>query len=646
MSKKVLLAITLIISGLSSAQSPDQRMEGNLRLSDVPPVDLRDKELLRPYLEARTGTSFGWLPHGDGLLIGTRFGDTQQLHKISQPLGARTQLSFDAEPVLSAVVNFNIRSPAAIYARDTGGDEQYQFYLYDFLSQQTQLLTEGPSTRNESAVFAPDGFQFAYSRTNAEGGYQIRIGDIRKPGKSEVVFSAKDAWYVTDIAPDGNRVLLQNRRSILDATLIELNLKTAAKKVIGPDKGASLGQAQYSIDGKSVYFLSDLGGQFTQLHRYQFKDKKITQIGTPILRDVEEFSFNADETMVALNLNFDGNSELQILQLKDGALLAKSAARPGVIRGIQFHPRENWVSMSLSGGQTPGDVFVFDVINQKMTRWSSHELGGLRAQDLVLPSLIDFVGGADETAYRVEAWLYKPTSPGPHPVLVIVHGGPESQSRPGFDAWAQFLVRELGIAVVLPNVRGSSGYGRTFLQMDDGVKRVDSVDDLRGLLDWVKQDASLDSKRVAIMGGSYGGFMTLAGLASYSKDFVAGISIVGISDLGSFLRNTSNYRRDLRRAEYGDERDPKIQAAFAAVSPLLRAKQITVPLFVIQGANDPRVPASEADQIVSAVRANGKSVWAMTAQDEGHGFRKKANVDRMRLAITAFLRKHLLSPTP
>jgi dipeptidyl aminopeptidase/acylaminoacyl peptidase len=200
--------------------------------------------------------------------------------------------------------------------------------------------------------------------------------------------------------------------------------------------------------------------------------------------------------------------------------------------------------------------------------------------------------------------------------------------------------------VVLPNVRGSSGYGRTFLQMDDGVKRVDAVNDLHGLLDWISHQPSLDRKRVAIMGGSYGGFMTLAALASFPKEFIAGISVVGISDLTTFLRNTSNYRRDLRRAEYGDERDPKIQAAFDAVSPLRRAKLISVPLFVIQGANDPRVPESEATQIVSAVRANGKDVWSMTAQDEGHGFRKKANVDRMRLAVTAFLRQHLLAPAP
>lgn len=621
-------------------------MEGNLRLSDVPAVDLHDQALLKPYLDARVGTSFGWLPHGDGLLIGTRFANTQQLHKLQQPMGARTQLSFDAEPVLTAVVNFNVRTPAAIYARDTGGDEQYQLYCYDFLSQKTTLLSEGPSTRNESAVFAPDGFQFAYSRTNAEGGYQIRIGDIRKPGQTKVVFRAKDAWFVADIAPDGQRVLLQNRRSILDSTLVELNLKTHRRQVIGKEKGSSGGQAQYSIDGKSVYFLSDLGQQFAQLNRYDFATKKLRQIGPSMLREVDEFSFNADESIVALNVNFDGNSELHVYQVKDNSLLARTAARPGVIRDLQFHPTENWISMTLSGGQTPGDAFVFDLASQKMTRWTAHELGGLRAQDMQLPTLVHFVGGKDDTLYRIEAWLYQPNSPGPHPVLAIVHGGPESQSRPSFDAWVQFLVRELGIAVVLPNVRGSTGYGRTFLQLDDGVKRVDSVADLEGMLTWIKQQPTLDGKRVAIMGGSYGGFMTLAGLASYAKDFVAGISIVGISDLGSFLRNTSNYRRDLRRAEYGDERDPKVQAAFAAVSPLLRAKDITVPLFVIQGANDPRVPASEADQIVAAVRANGKKVWAMTAQDEGHGFRKKANVDRMRVAITAFLRQHLLAPAP
>jgi len=642
-------ALLLACNSLGAAEI-ERSIEGALQLENVPSIQADDAKAMRPYLEARSGVVYGWLPHGDGALIGTRFGDTQQLHSVRAPMGARTQLTFEQEPILSAIINHNTAAPAMIYARDTGGNEQFQLYSYNLLINETTLLTEGPGTRNESPAYAPDGFQFAYTRINANGQYQIRFGDTRESGKTRVVFTpaandARGTWYVHDVARGGEKLLLQNYASILDSNLVEFDVKTKKRLAITAAKGVGAREARYAPDGKSVFYLSDAGKDYVQLFRFDLATKKSTQISPYMLHDIEEYSFNVDASQVALNVNLDGSSEVQVYKLSDMSKpIATAAAKPSVISGLSFHPRKNLVLMSLSSAQVAGDAFVLDTATSEITPWTKHEMGGLASSSMVLPERIQYVGGKDKTIYNVQAFAYRPRSSGPHPVLILIHGGPESQARPNFDAWIQFLVNEMRIAVIVPNVRGSTGYGRLFTQMDDGVKRGDSVGDIGSLLDWIATQPEFDAKRVALMGGSYGGFMTLAGLVRYSERLVGGVNTVGISDLTTFLQNTSNYRRDLRRAEYGDERVPAIKAFFDTISPLKNASKIKAPLMVIQGANDPRVPASEASQIASAVRANGKAVWTITATDEGHGFKKKANVDRTRLAVAAFLRQHLLAP--
>ena len=645
------LALALLLGSNQLAAAEIKRStEGALQLENVPAALQSDAKALRPYLESRSGVVFGWLPHGDGALIGTRFSDSQQLHAVRAPMGARTQLTFEQEPILSAIINHNTGAPGMIYARDTGGDEQFQLYSYNLLINETALLTEGASTRNERPVFAPDGFQFAYTRTDASGKYQVRMGDTREPGKTRLVFAspaseARGTWYVTDIAEGGEKLLMQNFASVLDSNLVEYDLKTKKQLAISAARGVAARDAHYAPDGKSVFYLSDAGKEYVQLFRFDLATKKSTQLSVHMLHDISDFSLNSDASQVALNVNIDGSSEVQVYNLSDMSKpIASAAAKPGVISGMSFHPRLNRVLMALSSAQVAGDAFVLDTATSEITPWTKHEMGGLKPSDMVLPERIQYVGGSGKTAYNVQAFAYRPRSAGPHPVVVLIHGGPESQSRPNFDAWVQYLVAELKIAVIAPNVRGSTGYGRLFTQMDDGVKRGDSVTDIGSLLDWIATQPEFNVKRVALMGGSYGGFMTLAGLVRYSDRLAGGVNTVGISDIGTFLKNTSNYRRDLRRAEYGDERVPEIAKFFGSISPLLNADKIKAPLMVIQGANDPRVPASEATQIAAAVRANGKDVWTITATDEGHGFKKKSNIDRTRLAVAAFLRQHLLAP--
>ncbi len=243
-------------------------------------------------------------------------------------------------------------------------------------------------------------------------------------------------------------------------------------------------------------------------------------------------------------------------------------------------------------------------------------------------------------ARLLSAFVYRPhTAPGPCPVVIDIHGGPESQYRPGWDPFLQFLVNELGYAVVAPNVRGSSGYGKTFLALDNGVLREDAVRDIGSLLVWIGAQRDFDRARVSVMGGSYGGYMALAALVSYGERLRGGIDVVGISNFVTFLRNTAPYRRDLRRAEYGDERDTAMRVFLERISPLTNAGRIRKPLLVVAGLNDPRVPASESEQLVWRVRAAGGEVWYLAAKDEGHGFRKKANRDVYLETAASFLQQ-------
>ncbi len=231
-------------------------------------------------------------------------------------------------------------------------------------------------------------------------------------------------------------------------------------------------------------------------------------------------------------------------------------------------------------------------------------------------------------------------------MLIDIHGGPESQARPGFLGWANFLIDELGIAIIRPNVRGSAGYGKAYLELDNGKRREDAVKDIGALLDWIARQPGLDAARVGVAGGSYGGFMSLSSLTHYGDRLRAGIDVVGISNFVSFLQNTQGYRRDLRRAEYGDERDPDMKTILEAVSPLSSADKIRTPLLVAQGKNDPRVPASESARIVAAVLRNGQPVWSILAADEGHGFAKKANQNYLQAVEVLFLRRYLLGEGP
>ncbi|RYE73601.1 MAG: S9 family peptidase, partial [Oxalobacteraceae bacterium] len=385
----------------------------------------------------------------------------------------------------------------------------------------------------------------------------------------------------------------------------EVDLATGKLTLFPVDGGkAAFRGFRFAPDGESAYFISDepFNGKPSEFQTLRFHDPgtgELAQLSGDIPWNVERLEIAGDGRHLAFVTNEDGIGKLHVLSLPDHRAVTLPELPVGVIGSIGFSPDGKRLALSLNTATSPSDAYVIDLQQRVLVRWTRSEVGGLDASRFVAPTLVRFptfdqVDGRDRT---IPAFYYRPsqaTAGGKLPVIISIHGGPESQAYPSFNPNAQFLANELGVAVLVPNVRGSSGYGKTYLALDNAEKREDSVKDIGALLDWVAAQPELDASRVGVSGGSYGGYMVLASLMHYGERIRAGVDTVGISHFGTFLDNTESYRRDLRRAEYGDERLPEMKAVFDRISPLNHADRITSPLFVAQGRNDPRVPYTEA----------------------------------------------------
>ena len=621
---------------------PEARRIGNLEVRGVPeiPADLTAR--MQQYRNTREALMQGWLD--DGVLINTRFGDTNQLHRVSRPLGSRRQLTFFDEPVAEALVPERSDADGFVYLRDVGGSEFFQLFHYDLKAASSRLLTDGRSRYTE-VVWSSAGDRFAYTTTERNGrDWDIHIQNLE--GNTTVALAADGVgWVVQDFAPDDTRLLVARYVSITESYLYELSLIDGSlTPLLDPDLRVAVSQAEYTPDGKGVFFTSDLGAEFLRLHELDLASGSVRVLTADIAWDVEEFAVSSGGAFLAFTVNENGYSHLYVWRLPSGARVALPEVPRGVISELMFHPDGNRIGFTLRLPTAPADVYSIHLEQRALTRWTESEVGGLDVDGFVAPELITYptFDEVDGEPRRIPAFVYRPSGPGPHPVYLSIHGGPEAQYRPYFSTALQYYVKELGMAVVVPNVRGSAGYGKTYLKLDNAERREDAVRDIGALLDWVGTQPDLDAERVVVSGGSYGGYMVLASLVHYSHRLAAGVERVGISNFVTFLTNTEDYRRDLRRVEYGDERDPEMRALLEAFSPLNHVDRITRPLLITQGANDPRVPAGESAQIYRALAANGVPVWYVLALDEGHGFRKKTNSDYAAAATVLFLRRYAL----
>tara|TARA_R110000782_G_scaffold99828_1_gene185736 strand:- start:32700 stop:34682 length:1983 start_codon:yes stop_codon:yes gene_type:complete len=609
-----------------------------LTVSGVPAVPVTLMEQAKPYLEYRSARLLGWHPVRRSVLIGARLDDNRQLYEVSVPGAAPRQLTFGEEPVIAGEFA-PVSGDVTLALADRQGDEQYQIFRVD---DGRMVSLTGEDGRNLGIRWTADGKRIGYSTTRRTGlDTDLHIMDPRDPATDRLVMEGRGGgWSFADFSADGKHALLYNYISVAISRLFEIDLETRQLRALVPPTAEpfAFGSSRYAPGGR-IFAVSDFGAE----HRYLAEIDRVTGLPRRLNPEtdwsVEDFRIDPEGRFLAYVVNENGLSRLRLLDLATGRIRAAPPLPGGILTGLSIAP---WgeVGFSLTSASGPGDVWSFDPDRLELTRWTE---SGADLPPGVEPEIVT-VKSFD--GLLVSGLLYRPDParfPGPRPLVMVFHGGPEGQSRPGFLGRSNHMVNALGVALFFPNVRGSTGYGKRFVALDDGpFRREDAVRDVGAFLKRLRHDSRIDRTRMAVSGASYGGYMTLAALIRYPKDFRAGVSIVGISDFVTFLEGTGEYRRDLRRLEYGDERDPAERRKLKAISPLTKVNKIRAPLLVITGANDPRVPPSEADQIVAALRARGGTAWHVVAADEGHGFEKKPNADYQFLATVLFWQRYLL----
>ncbi|MET0497282.1 MAG: S9 family peptidase [Steroidobacteraceae bacterium] len=635
------LALLAVVSPAFAQAPPTGRKVGTATLENVPEIPARVAEAVQKYQNYRAAVFQDWLADGS-ILIATRFGASQQIHHVATPAGDRTQLTFFNEPVAGALAIPGTQR--FVLTRDTGGDEWFQLYTMGLKGSPVRI-TE-PGTRNQFPVFSKDGKLLAWSRAlKGSGDYAIFTVDPTDGASPRLAYQATGAVATADISSDRSKVLFLRTISNRESKLMLLDLASGQVTEIAPKAGKVLYVDPLFGRNGSVLVLSDKDSDVRRLLEIDIATGKSTVLTKDLKWDVESFKVADDGSALAYSVNEDGFSRVVIQDLLTRRALPQPELPRGVLSKMQFSPDNGKLAFSLSTATSSGDVWSWDIAGGKLTRWTVSELGELDPAKLVEPELVRF---KSFDGLVTPAFVYRPKdvpADARTPVIIDIHGGPEQQTKPAWNPGAQYFADVLGATVILPNVRGSDGYGRRYLNLDNAEKREDSVKDIGALLDWIGTQPGLDSQRVAVYGQSYGGYMSLAVMTHYSDRLVGGVERYGISNFVSFLNNTEAYRRDNRRAEYGDERDPKMLAAFKRISPLGNVAKITKPMLVMQGANDPRVPKSESDQVVASIRGNGVETWYVVFADEGHGFQKKPNNDLRREVETVFLGK-LFGVTP
>eukprot|EP01137_Pigoraptor_chileana_P007675 Opistho-2@53567 len=609
-----------------------RREIGQLVIEDVPEFSDSLIERSAQYQNTRSAGVHGWI--GDGILISTRFAETSQLHHVGGPGAYRRQLTFFTEPIASAAPA-PVSSPLTggfVYTKDKGGAEFYQIYAFDPLSGLSVLVTDGKQSKNGGVRWNRSGSAFAYFSTERNGtDFDIAVATVSpRVDGGPLLFTRRTLfassgegagtgvwWRPLDFSPCGRRLLVNAYRSASDSSIHVLDVDSG--RIIAtvdgtPPHAASPDGAQtvscdgalWTLDGNHVIFVSDRGADFRGLYVWQWDGVNGGAVvhavadSTWLNWDVEDFDISCDGRHAVFTVNEDGISTVYNVAISGGTsadapLVVSAAAKldaelpVGCIHSVCFHPI--WpasFAVTVDAADSPGDVYVANIgpagpHSNTVFRWTFSEVGGLPRENFVVPKLIRY---ASFDGLSVPAFFYKPKGDrGKVPVVIHIHGGPESQARPGFRFNFQFLAVEMGVAVLDVNVRGSSGYGKRYLTLDFQGRRMDSARDIGALLDWIAAQPDLDAQRVGVLGGSYGGYMVLQALVQYGDRICAGAEMVGIANFVTFLENTQGYRKDLRRRVYGDERNPDMRKFLVDISPVTHASTIRSPLLVGQGLN-------------------------------------------------------------
>lgn len=632
-----LTPILVVAAAPLAAQQVERRTQGAATMEDVPAIPPEVKAAVQRYQNSRGAGFADFLPDG-GILIATRFGATAQLHRVAQPLAMRSQLTFFDEPVAAAEAIPG--TDLILFGRDTGGDEWFQLYTLAPDGSTRQLTEAG--TRNGSPVFKRDGTRVFWSQAvKGSGDRTILSANPKDPKTRKVVAKLTGAVETGDVSPDGKTLLLVESPSNLEDRLSLYDVATGKRTPLAEGPRAVFQGAQFARNGRAVLALSNRGSDNRRLVEIDVANGTLTPISPEMPWDVEDFDIDRDGRVLAYAVNEDGFSRLVVQDFRTRRALPQPVLPKGVLTGLKVADGGERIAVGLSSATAPSDIWVLPVAGGAPVRWTQSELGPIDPARLPEPELVRF---KSFDGLSIPAFVYRPKGVPKGrktPVLIEIHGGPESQARPGWNPRVAFWTEQLGATVIVPNVRGSDGYGTRYIDMDNGPKREDSVRDIGALIDWARKQPGLDGDRMAVYGGSYGGYMSLATMTHYSDKLAGGVNLFGIANWTTFLEKTEAYRRDNRRSEYGDERSPEMQAVFAKISPVNNVARITKPMLIEQGANDPRVPQGESEQMVAALRQRGVPVSYLLFADEGHGWRKKPNADLAREVETVFLQRVL-----
>ncbi|MCB0663634.1 MAG: S9 family peptidase [Saprospiraceae bacterium] len=644
--RKITICFMLIGGMVISLRAQvDSREIGNLYLEDIPEIPEQIFSGLLDYQNFRSAGLVDWSLDGKGVFITTRFGETNQVHEVGGPGAYRKQITFFNEPVSSVVMNPNPLYPGFLFLKDLGGNENFQVFHFNLKDNSYRLISDGES-RNTAPLWSNSGTKYAYASTRKNNkDYGVYIGYSDNRLGEELVLEKEGFWSPVDFAPGDKLLTLRHYKSNFDSELYILDVETGELTKVdeGPEPAIYSGGV-WSKDASRIFYTTNYGTDKTQLRVYNVLNGNAFPVTTKTPWNVGGLTMSPNGQYLAFQANENGVDKVYIMDTDSYSYFQLNNLPDGQVGNMAWHKDNNRLALSLATSSNPNDIFVINTTTQAIEQWTFSEMGGLHPDKCVTPELVlyptfDKKGGKQNVT---PAYYYKPKDQiGPYPTLIYIHGGPESQFRPGYNSMFQYLVNELGMAILAPNVRGSDGYGKAYLMADNGYDREKSVKDIGALLDWIQQQPELDESNVAVMGGSYGGYMVLASLVHYGDRIKCAVESVGISSFVTFLENTKAYRRDLRRAEYGDERDPKMRVFLTEISPLTNVSKINTPLLVVQGLNDPRVPASESQQIVKAVRENGGKAWYLLASDEGHGFKKKSNRDFYQATMVMFLKEFL-----
>ncbi len=639
------IVLGLLFVALSASAQDALAPAENISTDGIPPVPVELARKIDRYGNYRSAAFAQWHPERLEMLITTRFGDTAQVHRIVQPLGMREQLTFFKEPVLG--VGEFVDDQSFTIRMDTGGNEFFQLYRFDPATGESTLLTDGKS-RYTGGLRDDKTGQLAYQRvdSDANGAFtEFWITNPLKPETAHKVATMRGGgWGATDWSPDGKRLLLNEYISVSKSRVWLLDATTGeSKRLLPADEAAELSFAggEFTPDGRDFFTTTNESSEFMQLRRYRFDDLSFTTLTKNIPWDVDEFDLSPDGKHIAYVFNEAGAGRWAIASAADGTAQVGPTGGPlRLTAGLTWHNDSDHIAFTSISVSKPGDIYVVQASTGELVRWTKSETG-LNTDDW--PDA-EAIAWKSFDGREITGFINRPPTKftGLRPVVVIIHGGPEGQSRPGFLGRWNYFLNELGIALIYPNVRGSTGYGKTFANLDNGMQREGTYADIGALLDWIGEQPNLDPKRIMIYGGSYGGHMTLATATRYSDKIACSVNLFGISNLRTFLENTQGYRRDLRRAEYGDERDAETRAWMERTAPMAHVNDIRKPMMVQQGVNDPRVPKSESDQIVAALKSTGTPVWYLVFADEGHGFLKKPNADFAFYTTAQFAQQYLL----